>query len=108
MRLFSQFTFFEGERDEQKNISAKHHQAEKISRIFGALPDQEWTGRAAPQKSQGKKEISGLAYPLLSTDEAAPVLLLLRQGPSFFFKKALSFLCLIGRCKALHGVLVLP
>jgi ribonuclease P protein component len=50
-------------RDEQENISAEHHQAEEKPWISGALPDQERTGRSAPQKSKGKKKISRLAFP---------------------------------------------
>lgn len=60
---FPSLLFLKENRDEQKNISAKQYQAEKIPWLSGPFPDQEWPGCPAPQKSQGKKEISSLAYP---------------------------------------------
>lgn len=63
MRIVGQFTFFEGECYHEKNISAEQDEKKADLRFHGPFQDQERSGHPAPQKSQGKKEISSLAFP---------------------------------------------
>ena len=63
MRIVGQFTFFEGECYYEKNISAEQDKKTENLWFSGSFQDQEWPGHPAPQKSEGKKEISSLAFP---------------------------------------------
>lgn len=57
------FTFFEGEYNEQANISTQQYQTQENPWFSRTLTNQEWPSSSAPSQSQGKKKISRLSYP---------------------------------------------
>lgn len=62
MRIVGQFTFFEGECYHEKNISAEQDEKTENLWFSGSFQDQKRPGHPASQKSEGKKEISSLAF----------------------------------------------